>query len=421
MTWKTSPRQERYMAEGPDGPLVGSSQELRFPPAVVSADLVVIGAGIVGAACAYYAAREGLAVTLIERGPIVSGTTGAGEGNILVSDKEPGAELDLALLSNRQWRELSDLPLDGQRFGSAVELEFKGGLVVASSDVTLNGLERLAKEQRTLGIDAIPVPRNELREHEPHLAGDLAGGYLYPQDMQVQPMLAAAHLLRLAGRSGATVLPHEPVTGYLRRGDQVTGVRTSQRTISAGAVLNATGTWAGELADLAGVRVPVAPRRGFILVTEPLPPLIRRKVYFADYVADVASDSAALQTSAVVEGTRAGTVLIGASRERVGFDRTFSLPALCQLAAGAVRLFPVLSNVAVMRAYRGFRPYCPDHLPVIGPDARAPGLFHACGHEGAGIGLSLGTGRLIAQTLIGVTPDIDLHPFLPNRFGTEAA
>ena len=79
----------------------------------VSADLVVIGAGIVGSACAYYAAREGLAVTVIERGPIVSGTTGAGEGNILLSDKEPGAELDLALLSNRQWRELADLPVGG--------------------------------------------------------------------------------------------------------------------------------------------------------------------------------------------------------------------------------------------------------------------------------------------------------------------
>jgi D-hydroxyproline dehydrogenase subunit beta len=406
---EASPSQERYMAERTDRSLVGSRHT----------DLVVVGAGIVGAACAYYAAREGLAVTIVERGPIVSGTTGAGEGNILVSDKEPGAELDLALLSSRQWRELSELPLGRQTFGSAVELEVKGGLVVASSAVTLNGLERLAKEQRTLGIEAIPVPRHELREHEPHLADDLAGGYLYPQDMQVQPILAAAHLLRLARRSGATVLPHEPVTGFLGGGDRVTGVRTPQRTISADAVLNATGTWAGELADLAGVRVPVTPRRGFILVTEPLPPLIRRKVYFADYIADVASDSAALQTSAVVEGTRAGTVLIGASRERVGFDRTFSLSALHHLAAGAVRLFPMLSNVAVMRAYRGFRPYCPDHLPAIGPDARVPGLYHACGHEGAGIGLSLGTGRLIAQTLIGTTPDIDLHPFRPDRFDRE--
>ncbi|HEX7746271.1 MAG TPA: FAD-binding oxidoreductase [Micromonosporaceae bacterium] len=387
----------------------------------MSADVVVIGAGIVGAACAYYAAREGLSVTVVERGPIVSGTTGAGEGNILVSDKEPGPELDLALLSNRQWRELSDLPLNGRTFGSGVELEFKGGLVVASGEPTLNSLERLAAEQRAFGIEAIAVPRHDLRKHEPHLADDLVGGYLYPQDMQVQPMLAAAQLLRLARLSGATVLPHEPVTGYLRDGNRVVGIRTPGREVSGGAVVNATGTWAADLAALAGVRVPVAPRRGFILVTEPLPPMIRRKVYLADYVADVASDSTGLQTSAVVEGTRAGPVLIGASRERVGFDRTLSLPALRQLAAGAVRLFPVLRDVAVIRSYRGFRPYCPDHLPVIGPDPRAPGLYHACGHEGAGIGLSLGTGRLIAQALTGAKPDIELHPFRPERFDPEFA
>ncbi|MEV6986028.1 FAD-binding oxidoreductase [Sphaerisporangium sp. NPDC051017] len=387
----------------------------------MSADLVVAGAGIVGAACAYYAAREGLSVTVVDRGPIAGGTTGAGEGNILVSDKEPGPELDLALLSNREWRELAGLPLDGETFAAAVELEHKGGLVVASRQASLDGLGRLAAEQRSAGVQAVAVPARRLHDHEPHLAHDLAGGYLYPQDMQVQPMLAAAHLLRMARASGATVLPHEPVTGFLRDGERVTGVRTPRREIPAGAVLNATGTWAGELAALAGVPVPVAPRRGFVLVTEPLPPMIRRKVYFADYIADVASDSAALQTSAVVEGTKAGTVLIGASRERVGFDRAFSLPALRLLAAGALRLFPVLDGVAVLRAYRGFRPYCPDHLPVIGPDPRAPGLHHACGHEGAGIGLSLGTARLVTQALTGGTPDIDTRPFRPDRFGTEAA
>ncbi|MFD2762760.1 NAD(P)/FAD-dependent oxidoreductase [Micromonospora eburnea] len=379
-------------------------------------DLVVIGAGIVGAACAYHATRAGLSVTVVDRGPISGGTTGAGEGNILVSDKELGPELDLALLSNQQWRALADLPIGGTTFGRAVELETKGGLVVATGQAPLDAMQRLAGKQQALGVEALAVPAHDLREHEPHLAGDLAGGYLYPQDMQVQPMLAAAHLLRLARQRGATVLPHQPVTGYLRDGDRVVGVRTPQRDIPSGAVLNAAGTWAGELAALAAAPVPVAPRRGFILVTEPLPPIIRHKVYLADYVADVASDSAALQTSTVVEGTRAGTVLVGASRERVGFDHVFSLPALRALARGAVRLFPGLAEVAAIRAYHGFRPYCPDHLPVIGPDPRAPGLHHACGHEGAGIGLAMGTGRLVAQVLTGDRPDIDLHPFRPDRF-----
>jgi glycine/D-amino acid oxidase-like deaminating enzyme len=190
--------------------------------------------------------------------------------------------------------------------------------------------------------------------------------------------------------------------------------------VSASAVVNCAGTWAGEVAALAGVRIPVSPRRGFVLVTEPLPRVIRHKVYAADYVADVASDSSALQTSPVVEGTRSGTVLIGATRERVGFDRTWSPQAIRRLAAGAVRLFPFLAEVVALRAYRGFRPYCPDHLPIIGPDPRVPGLWHACGHEGAGIGLSAATGRLIAQSLRGEATDLPLHPFRPERFDEGA-
>jgi glycine/D-amino acid oxidase-like deaminating enzyme len=227
-------------------------------------------------------------------------------------------------------------------------------------------------------------------------------------------MLAAARLLRA---SGARVHTGVTVTGMLRgRGERVTGLRTDHGKISAGAVVNAAGTWGGDIAALAGVRVPVLPRRGFILVTEPLPPLIRHKVYAAEYVAGVGSDDEGLETSAVVEGTRAGTVLIGASRERVGFDRTFSLPALRLLARQAIALFPRLADVAAIRAYAGFRPYCPDHLPVVGADPRAEGLLHACGHEGAGIGLAAATGRVLAQVLTGERPDLDLRPFRPERF-----
>src|SRR5690606_14423611 len=110
----------------------------------------------------------------------------------------------------------------------------------------------------------------------------------------------------------------------------------------------------------------------FVLVTEPLPAgTVRHKVYAAEYVGDVASDSAALTSSPVVESTRAGTVLIGSTRERVGFDATLSVPALRALTRGAVALFPALDRVRALRAYCGFRPYCPGHLPVIGPGPRA--------------------------------------------------
>jgi len=379
-----------------------------------SPDVAVVGAGVVGAAVALAAARRGLSVVVLDRGPVAGGTTGAGEGNLLVSDKEPGPELDLALLSLRLWAEVSEHVVSAT--GGGFEFEPKGGLVVSADTAALPALHDLAARQRAAGVDAIEVRATELRTHEPHLAPDLAGGVLYPQDSQVQPMLAAARMLQAARRLGARIRTREAVTGFLRSGDRVVGVRTASGDVAAGAVVNAAGTWSGEVAALAGIELPILPRRGVILVTQPLPPMIRHKVYAAEYVADVASDDAGLESSAVVEGTRAGTVLVGASRERVGFRREMPLPVVRRLAAQAVRLFPVLADVSLLRSYAGFRPYCPDHLPVVGADPRAPGLLHACGHEGAGVGLATGTGHLLAQVLAGVEPDLDLRPFRPERF-----
>jgi glycine/D-amino acid oxidase-like deaminating enzyme len=384
-----------------------------------SPDVVVIGAGIVGAAVAHACAAAGLRVAVVERGTIAAGTTSAGEGNILVSDKGPGPELDLALLSARLWLRLRD-----DLGGDALEHEEKGGVVVARSGATAEGLARLTAAQRAAGVDAVDVGPDELRSLEPNLASDVVGGAFYAQDAQVQPALAAASLLRRARGRGAVVHTGTGVTGFLRgAGGAVIGVETDSPAVprlNARWVVNAGGTWAGQIADLAGAPVPILPRRGFILVTEPLPRVVRHKVYTAEYVANVASSDEGLQTSVVIEGTRGGTILIGASRERVGFDRTMSLAVLRRLARQAIGLFPFLADVALMRSYLGFRPYCPDHLPVIGADPRAPGLVHACGHEGAGIGLAPVTGHLVAGIVTGRTPEVDLAPFRPERF-VEAA
>ena len=377
----------------------------------MTADLVIVGAGIIGASCAYAAAQTGLRTVVIERAGVVAGTTGAGEGNILVSDKEPGPELDLALWSNQIWRDWA-----AEIGAGTIELEPKGGLVVAADDDGLDALSAFAAKQAASGVRAEPLPAAALHGYEPHLAPGLPGGIYYPEDMQVQPMLAAAHLLEAARRRGAQVRRDTEFLGLTVRYGRVSAARTSGGDIPTGHVLNAAGVWGGDVARRMRAPVPVLPRRGFILVTEPLPPWIRHKVYTADYVANVASSDEGLETSTVIEGTKSGTVLIGASRERTGFDRTLSVPALSKLAAQAAGLFPVLARVQLIRAYCGFRPYCPDHLPVIGPDPRAGGVLHACGHEGAGIGLGPATGTMIANLLTGAASPVSPAPFSPARF-----
>ena len=384
------------------------------------ARVVVIGAGIVGAACGYFLTRDGHDVTVLDRGPVGGGTTSRGEGNILVSDKAPGPELDLARWSAALWHALGADPGSGVH-ADDLELDAKGGLVVATGEDALAGLTAFAEAQAAAGVDCVPVSGDELSGYEPHLAPGLPGGVFYPGDQQVQPVRAAAALLRAARAFGAQVRADADLVGVrLDAGGAVRAVRAQggdgDVDLPADVVINAAGTWGGEVSRRLGAPVPVLPRRGFILVTEPLPRVVRHKVYTADYVANVASGDAGLETSVVVEGTRGGTVLIGASRERVGFDASVRYDVVRLLAAQAVRLFPTLADVSLMRVYRGFRPYCPDHLPVIGPDPRVSGVWHACGHEGAGIGLAPATGALVADLLAGRTTRVSPDPFSPTRF-----
>jgi len=377
---------------------------------VRSPDAIVIGAGVVGACSALSLTNAGLKVLVIDRGPVASGTTGAGEGNILVSDKEPSPELTLALRSRDAWFELNT------DIGGGFELEAKGGIVVSRSEKGISDLKRLAALQRADGIDAQEVDGKSLQKLEPHLSQSVEFGVLYPQDAQCQPMLAAAQIMRAVRKRGGLFVQGENVLSIYSINGKVVGLTTDKNKYSSRIVVNATGTWAGEVARLAGSDLPIMPRRGFILVTAPVPKLVHHKVYDADYVANVASGDADLQSSAVVEGTKSGTILIGASRERVGFKNDLDLSILRQLARQAISLFPVLENVQLLRAYRGFRPYAPDHLPVIGEDAKVKGLWHAAGHEGAGIGLAPASGELISKLITGNKPFMDATSFSPARF-----
>ena len=375
-----------------------------------SPDAIVIGAGVVGACSALALTNAGLKVLVIDRGPVASGTTGAGEGNILVSDKEPSAELTLALRSRDAWFELNT------DIGGGFELEAKGGIVVSRNEKGIANLKKLAALQRADGIDAQEVDGKALLKLEPHLSSSVEFGVLYPQDAQCQPMLAAAQIMRAVRKRGGSFVQGENVVSINSINGAVIGLTTDKSKYSSPIVINATGTWAGEVAKLAGSDLPIMPRRGFILVTAPAPKMVHHKVYDADYVANVASGDADLQSSAVVEGTASGTILIGASRERVGFKNDLDVSILRQLARQAISLFPALENIQLLRAYRGFRPYAPDHLPVIGEDAKVKGLWHAAGHEGAGIGLAPATGELISKLITGNKPFMDATPFSPARF-----
>ncbi len=376
--------------------------------------VVVLGAGIVGAACARELSLAGFDVVVVDRGRPAGGTTSHGEGNVLVSDKGPGAELELAKLSVRMWpRVVAEIADEDARAAAAIEYDPKGGIVVATTEDGARALTSFAGTQ--LGVRAEPLSPKELADAEPTLTREVTAAFLYPEDAQVQPAGAALALLGSALRHGARLRSDTEVIGASVRSGRITGVRVPGEVIETDVVVNAAGPWAGQVSARLGAPIAIRPRRGEVLVTTPMPGVVRHKVYDADYVGAVGADSGELQTSAVVESTWGGTVLIGSSRRRVEFDDAIRPDVLSAIAVKALRLFPSLADAAIMRAYGGFRPYVDDHLPVLGEDPRLGNLWHATGHEGAGIGLSVGTARLLRELLTGAEPAMPVGEFTVGR------
>ncbi len=380
----------------------------------IKTDVVVIGGGIVGAACAYYLCAAGLDVHLVERNFPASGTSRACDGLILLWDKS-GAELELGQASAALWGDLSetlDLDFEYARTGTVLLVENEDGVAAAQ--------ERVAA-MKAAGVRAEALDGSGLRSLEPNLAPDLAGGAFFPDDAQVDPRRATLALLAAAQEQGLTLHTHAEVIAIRRAGNgggRVSQVVTRAGEIATETVVCAAGAWGNQVARLVGIETPIRPRKGHILVTAKAPGLIQHPLLEGGYAATVQSASEGLEVAFVAEITASGTLLLGSSRQFVGYDRCVSLPVVRALAARAARFLPDLARngVKVIRSYAGLRPWSPDQRPLIGPVEAVPGFYLAVGHEGAGIGLAPVTGWLIAGWIISSKLPAFAHDVRPDRF-----
>jgi D-hydroxyproline dehydrogenase subunit beta len=383
---------------------------------MATADVVVVGAGIVGAATAWELARRGVAVTLLDRGAVSGGTTGLGEGNVLCSDKDAGPELELTVLGRALYDELEAV------VGETARIRRKGALIVHPDARTWAGEGARAQRLRAAGVEARLVEGAEaVRALEPELTGDVHGALHVPGDLQCDPRAIARALADEAARLGAAVRTDTPVRAIAADAGHVAGVVLDGdgTLLRAGAVVLAAGPWSAPLAQSAGLALPLEPRKGQLVrlrLPRPDERFLRHKVVDGSYLLSVASAGAERQLSTVVETTWDGHLIVGSSRERSGFDPTIDDGLAEHLRARAARLVPAVAGLARDSAWVGFRPWLPDHLPAIGPCEAVPGLWVGTGHEGAGVALGPITGRLLAQGLTGEPPPLDLRAFRPDRF-----
>lgn len=366
-----------------------------------SFDIIIVGAGIVGAACAAECARGGLKVLVLDRGPIGGGTTAAGMGHVVVMD-DSEAQFALTKFSRQLWQELvSELPAD-------VEYDPCGTLWVAADAEEMAEVHRKKKYYTERGVRVEVLNAAALKTSEPNLRSDLVGGLCVVGDAVVYPPCAARYFLERAQLHGAELRLGVVVKELLTDG----GVLLADGTrISAGRSVSATGPWSPELTP----GLPVRKRKGHLVITDRHPGFVRHQIVELGYLKSAHSmgkDSVAFN----IQPRLTGQMLIGSSRQFDAEDTSVDQDILDRMLRRTVEYLPTIGNLSALRVWTGHRAATPDKLPLIGSSVVNDRIWLATGHEGLGITTSLGTGRLLADLLLGRASEISATPYSPARF-----
>lgn len=362
----------------------------------MSTDVVIAGAGIVGAALAASLSDAGVSVTVVEPRQVGGGATAAGMGHVVVMD-DSEAQFALTKYSRDLWQSLvAEMPPE-------VEYDPAGTLWVAADEQELQACRQKQRYYAERQVVTHVLDQQALRQAEPNLVEHMAGGLLVPDDSVIYAPCATKWLLDRAVRQGArlisdVVLDFEPG-----------GVKLAGQRLACDIAICALGTAATQFFPQLAVR----PRKGHLVITDRYPGFVRHQLVELGYLKSAHSHS----TESVafnVQPRRTGQVLVGSSREYDQTDSTINDALLRQMLERAVHYMPKLAGLNILRTWTGFRAATPDKLPLIG--LLRPGLYLATGHEGLGITTSLGTAQLLADQILRRQPAISSAPYLPGRF-----
>jgi len=366
-------------------------------------EAVVVGAGIVGAACADELARRGVQVAVVDRDSVGGGATAAGMGHIVVMD-DSVEQFALTRYSQQLWQKLrSGLPDD-------VEYEQCGTVWVAADEEEMAEVSRKHECYGKQGVPTEVLDAQRLKHLEPNLRDGMAGGLLVPEDGVLYPPCAALFLIKRALERGAK----------LRLGASVLQIGQGRVRLSDGSeitaeiIVNAAGAWAPELTP----RIEIKKRKGHLVITDRYPGFLRHQLVELGYLKSahsVSSDSVAFN----VQPRRTGQILIGSSRQYGAEGKDVDNVILARMLQRAQEYMPGLGLMSAVRTWTGFRAATPDKLPLIGQWPADKSLFLATGHEGLGITTSLGTARILADQITGEKPEILIEPYLPSRAEKE--
>lgn len=362
-----------------------------------SFDVLIVGAGIIGSACACECSQAGLRVGIVEGNIPAGGATGAAMGHVVVMDDSP-SQLALTQYSRSLWRDLrSQLP-------ATVEYENPGTIWLAADEEEMEEVRHKQKNYLSADVNSIILDADTLASAEPQLRPGLTGGLLVPDDAIISPAAAAQYFLTEATRRGAVLL----------RGHTAVSAAAGIVRLNDGSALNSE-----RIAVATGADTTVVPwlsmqkRKGHLLLTDSYPNFLHHQLVELAYVKSAhqqTQDSVAFN----IQPRYHGQLLIGSSRQYGDESASINNAILDQMTKRAYSYMPALAQLSVLRTWTGFRAATPDKLPLIGPTPD-PTVFLAMGFEGLGITSAPAAARLLVDHLLGRESKINPAPYLPSR------
>lgn len=382
-------------------------------------DVAVIGAGIIGLSTAYYLTKEGYKVVLLEKNEIGSGASGACDDMILLQSKKPGISLEMSLESLEMYRRLS------KELGTDVQFESRGGMIVIENQQQLSVMEDFVHNQKKYGLEVEIIDKKDVFKRQPHITKNVIASTYSSKDSQVNPFCVMKGFLSKGIALGVDVKKNIHIKEITQKKDYWRIIFQDDQYIETEKIVNTSGAWAAEIGNMIGIDIPITPKKGQICVTEQIPQLGETNVWSAEYMVAKMNPGLIknqnpkfkeLGIGFAFSQAIHGNYLIGSTRENVGFNKETNYEALRLMVNQAIKFFPILSNVHIIRSFAGFRPASIDGKPIVGEVPNREGFYIAAGHEGDGIALAPITGKIIADLISKRNIHYDMKELNIGRF-----
>lgn len=367
----------------------------------MEADVLIIGGGLMGSSIALQLALRGTRSVVLEKDSPGRHASGVNAGGLRQLNRDP-VEVPLAVVASDMWRRIREL------VDSDCDVQLNGQLRIAENDADLHQLERRAAAIRAMGYrHEEMIGREELYRLVPALAPHCVGALISRSDGFTRPFHATTAFRHKAEALGVRFCTGQRVDNVTRSGDSWR-VSAGQATFQSPLLVNCAGAWADSIAAAVGDPVPLKSGAPMMMVTERMP-------HFLDPVVGAASRKLSFKQM------QNGTVLIGgahlARHDMQTGTTSIDFRNLATSSQTVIDLFPLMRDVQIVRCWAGLEAFMPDHIPVIGPSARAPGAWHAFGFSAHGFQLAPVVGLIVSQLILDGRTDLPIEPFRVDRFG----